>query len=95
VLIGLVLYSFSPTIYAYVTATLPLNLKTMGLSLVTMTGNIAGALSAPLAGFLIDTQGYNTALFCVSSAVIFTTVIIYIALAGVGEKDYGRIRQIE
>lgn len=86
VLIGLVLYSFSPTIYAYVTAMLPLHLKTTGLSLVTMTGNIVGALSAPLAGFLIDAHGYDTALFCVSSTAIFTTVIIYISLAGVGER---------
>jgi predicted MFS family arabinose efflux permease len=60
-----------------------------------MTGNIVGALSAPLAGLLIDTQGYDATLFCVSSVAIFTTVIIYIALEGVGERQSGRIRQIE
>lgn len=79
-LIGLVLYSYSPTIYAYVTAMLPIQTKTTGLSLVTMTGNIAGAFSAPFVGYLIDTQGYNIALIAVSSSVLFMTSIIYIIL---------------
>jgi len=79
-LIGLVLYSYSPTIYAYVTAMLPIQTKTTGLSLVTITGNIAGAFTAPFVGYLIDTQGYNIALIAVSSSVLFMTSIIYIIL---------------
>lgn len=79
-LIGLVLYSYSPTIYAHVTAILPFKLKTMGLGVVTMTGNIAGALSAPVIGFIIDAQGYNTAIIAVSSVVLLTTLFIYAAL---------------
>lgn len=79
-LIGLVLYSFSPTIYASVTATLPYHLKTIGLGVVTMTGNIVGAFSAPIVGFLIDTQGYNTAFLGVSSTALLATASVFLTM---------------
>lgn len=79
-LMGLALYSFSPTIYASVTSMLPLHLKSMGLGVVTMTGNLVGALSTSLVGFLIDTQGYNTALLTISGTMLLATALIYVAM---------------
>jgi MFS family permease len=79
-MMGLALYSFSPTIYASVTATLPFHLKSIGLGLVTMTGSIVGAFSTPLVGFLIDTQGYSLALTTISSTVLLATLLIYALL---------------
>jgi predicted MFS family arabinose efflux permease len=77
VVLGLALYSFSPTIYASVTSGLPTHLKSMGLGTVTMTGNIFGAFSASLIGYLIDTLGYQTALITISGTVITATALIY------------------
>jgi predicted MFS family arabinose efflux permease len=77
VVLGLALYSFSLTIYASVTSGLPTHLKSMGLGAVTMTGNIFGAFSASLIGYLIDTLGYQTALITISGTVIAATVLIY------------------
>jgi len=77
VALGLVLYSFSPTIYATVTSELPTQLKSMGLGAVTMTGNIFGAFSASLIGYLIDTLGYQTALTIISVVVMGATALIY------------------
>ncbi len=77
VALGLALYSFSPTIYASVTSGLPTHLKSMGLGAVTMTGNIFGAFSASLIGYLIDTLGYQTALTMISGTVIAATALIY------------------
>ena len=77
VVLGLALYSFSPTIYASVTSGLPTQLKSMGLGAVTMTGNIFGAFSASLIGYLIDTLGYQTALTVISGTTIAATALIY------------------
>lgn len=77
VALGLVLYSFSPTIYASVTSSLPTRLKSMGLGAVTMTGNIFGALSTSVIGYFIDTLGYQTTLTIVSVIVIMSTVLIF------------------
>jgi predicted MFS family arabinose efflux permease len=77
VVLGLVLYSFSPTIYASVTSGLPTQLKSMGLGAVTITGNLFGAFSASLIGYLIDTRGYQTALISISGTVIVATTLIY------------------
>jgi predicted MFS family arabinose efflux permease len=75
--LGLALYSFSPTIYSSVTSGLPTHLKSMGLGAVTMTGNIFGAFSSSLIGYLIDTLGYQTALTMISGVVIGATALIY------------------
>lgn len=79
-LIGLALYSFSPTIYASVTSMLPFHLRSIGLGVVTMTGNLVGALSTSIVGFLIDTQGYNTALLTISGTVLLATALIYMTM---------------
>jgi nitrate/nitrite transporter NarK len=78
--LGLVLYSFSPTIYASVTSGLPTELKSMGLGAVTMAGNIFGAFSASLIGYLIDTLGYQIALTMIASTVISATALIYVVM---------------
>ena len=79
-MIGLVLYSFSPTIYASVTSALPFHLKSMGLGVVTMTGNLVGAISTPIVGFLIDAYGYNAALLSISATTLIATAVIYLAM---------------
>jgi len=77
VALGLVLYSFSPTIYSSVTSSLPTRLKSIGLGAVTMTGNIFGALSMSVIGYLIDIKGYQATLTIVSVTVIMATVLIF------------------
>jgi len=79
-MMGLALYSFSPTIYASVTETLPFHLKSIGLGVVTMAGSLVGAFSTPLVGFLIDTQGYGITLLTLSSTVLLATFLIYVLL---------------
>ncbi|MCX6653831.1 MAG: MFS transporter, partial [Candidatus Bathyarchaeota archaeon] len=54
VLMGLVLYAFSPIVYSSVTSALPSRLKAAGLSAVTIVGNLVGAFSAAMVGSLID-----------------------------------------
>jgi len=75
--LGLSLYSFSPTIYASVTSSLPSRLKSIGLGAVTMAGNTVGALSTFIIGFLIDAYGYPTALTVISATTLVATVMIY------------------
>lgn len=75
--LGLALYSFSPTIYASVTSGLPRQLKSIGLGVVTMTGNIFGAFSTFLIGYLIDARGYQAALMTISGLVLVATALIF------------------
>lgn len=75
--LGLTLYSLSPTIYASVTLGLPTGLKSIGLGAVTMVGNIFGALSTSLIGYLIDARGYQTTLTIVSATVILSTAVVF------------------
>jgi len=76
-LIGLTIYSFSPTIYASITSGLPLELRPLGLGVVTMIGNLVGALSTTLVGLLIDLRGYNMALTTVAVTTLLVTAAIY------------------
>jgi predicted MFS family arabinose efflux permease len=80
VVLGLTLYSFSPTIYASVTSGLPTQLKSIGLGAVTMTGNIFGAFSTSLIGYLIDIFGYQVALMTISGLVIASTILIFFVI---------------
>ncbi len=81
VALGLVLYSFSPVIYASVTSGLPTRLKSIGLGAVTMTGNIVGAFSTSLIGYLIDAKGYQATLTIVSVTVIVATAFIFASMS--------------
>jgi len=92
-LIGLVLYSFSPTIYASVTAALPFHLRSVGLGVVTMTGSIVGALSTFAVGFLIDAEGYNAALLAVSATVLVATALIYTTMGKEPPHSRGTLRE--
>jgi len=75
-ILGLTLYSFSPIIYSSTTEHLPSKLKSMGLGVVTMFGNIIGALSTGIIGVLIDTQGYYYAFTAISLVTILSTFLI-------------------
>jgi sugar phosphate permease len=77
-MLGLMLYSFSPIIYSSTTSSLPSELKSMGLGVVTMFGNIVGAISTSLVGALIDSNGYVTTFIIVTFVTLVSGVIIQI-----------------
>jgi predicted MFS family arabinose efflux permease len=82
VLMGLVLYSFSPIVYSSVTSALPSRLKASGLSVVTIAGNLVGALSATMVGSLIDAWGYNQAFLVIAGLVFLVTVLVFATMRG-------------
>jgi len=59
---------------------LPFSLKTMGLGIVTTIGGLTGAVSAPIVGYVIDVQGYNTAFLSISLIVLITSAMIYMIM---------------
>jgi MFS family permease len=76
-LMGLGLYSFSPIIYSSVTSSLPSQLKSLGLGVVTTVGNTVGAFSTFLIGYMIDAFGYQISLQFVSGSVLLSTLFIF------------------
>ena len=80
IVMGLGMYVFSPVIYSTVTSTLPSGLKSVGLGVVTIFGNLVGAFSTSIVGALIDAGGYRTALLSMSGITIAATVVVYFAL---------------
>jgi predicted MFS family arabinose efflux permease len=80
VLMGLVLYAFSPIVYSSVTSALPSRLKASGLSAVTIVGNLVGALSSAMVGSLIDSRGYNSAFLIIAGTVFMVTFLIFTAM---------------
>jgi len=86
VALGLVLYAYSPVIYASVTSSLPQELKSMGLGAVTMVGNIVGALSTFIIGALIDFYGYRMALSTIGVTSILASFLIF-AVMGRGSEN--------
>jgi sugar phosphate permease len=76
--LGLVLYSFSPVIYSSTTSSLPSELKSIGLGMVTMFGNIIGAFSTSIVGALIDSSGYVTTFVIVTIVTLISGLIIQI-----------------
>jgi MFS family permease len=80
VLMGLVLYSFSPVIYSSVTRFLPGRLKPLGLGVVTMVGNTTGAFSTYLMGYAIDSVGYQVSLRLLSATVLLLTLVVLYAM---------------
>lgn len=75
--LGLTLYSFSPIIYASTTASLPSGLKAMGLGVVTIVGNLVGAVSTSVVGALIDARGYGFTFYALSVATVLTSALIF------------------
>jgi MFS family permease len=86
VALGLVLYAYSPVIYASVTSSLPQELKSIGLGAVTMVGNIVGAFSTFIIGVLIDGYGYRTALSTIAVLSILASVLIFVVM-GMGSQS--------
>ena len=76
-ILGLTLYSFSPIIYASTTGSLPSGLKAMGLGVVTMVGNLVGAVSTSVVGALIDVRGYGFTFYALSVVTVLTSVLIF------------------
>ena len=79
-LLGLTLYSFSPIIYSSTTSSLPSGLKATGLGLVTMFGNIIGAVSTSIVGALIDAYGFRYAFLVISLITILFSGLFFIVM---------------
>ena len=79
--LGLTLYSFSPIIYSSTTRSLPSGLKAMGLGFVTMVGNIVGAVSTSVVGFLIDTRGYGFTFTSISITTLISCGVIFVVMS--------------
>jgi len=88
VALGLVLYAYSPVIYASVTSSLPPGLKSLGLGAVTMVGNVVGALSTFIIGALIDGYGYRMALSAIGVLSVLAGALIF-AVMGMNRPDPG------
>jgi predicted MFS family arabinose efflux permease len=79
--LGLVLYSFSPIIYSSTTSSLPSSLKPVGLGVVTMFGNLVGALSTSVVGALIDSSGYGFAFTVVAAVTLVSSALIHLSIS--------------
>jgi len=79
-LLGLTLYSFSPIIYSSTTGSLPKGLKAVGLGLVTMFGNIVGAISTSIVGALIDSHGFEFTFFTLSVTTVLASSVIFMVM---------------
>ena len=79
--LGLVLYSFSPIIYSSTTSSLPSSLKPVGLGVVTMFGNLVGALSTSAVGVLIDSSGYGFAFTVVAAVTLASSALIHLSIS--------------
>ena len=79
--LGLVLYSFSPIIYSSTTSSLPSSLKPVGLGVVTMFGNLVGALSTSAVGALIDSSGYGFAFTVVATVTLASSALIHLSIS--------------
>ncbi|MCB2171306.1 MFS transporter [archaeon] len=75
--LGLTLYSFSPIIYSSTTSSLPSGLKAVGLGLVTMFGNIVGAVSTSVVGALIDARGYEFTFYAIAVTTLLASGLIF------------------
>jgi sugar phosphate permease len=76
-LLGLTLYSFSPIIYSSTTSSLPSGLKATGLGIVTMFGNIIGAVSTSIVGALIDAYGFKYTFLVISLITILSSGLFF------------------
>lgn len=80
ILLGLTLYCFSPIVYSSTTASLPSELKAVGLGAVTMFGNFVGAISTSVVGALIDSQGYSYSFVAIAVVTVFSSLLIQVTM---------------
>ncbi len=78
-ILGLTLYSYSPIIYSSTTGSLPSNLKPVGLGVVTMFGNLVGAISISAVGTLIDSSGYSLAFIVIAVVTLANSALIHLS----------------
>jgi sugar phosphate permease len=78
-ILGLTLYSYSPIIYSSTTGSLPSNLKPVGLGVVTMFGNLVGAISTSAVGTLIDSSGYSLAFIVIAVVTLANSALIHLS----------------
>jgi len=77
-ILGLTLYSYSPIIYSTTTGSLPSSLKPVGLGVVTMFGNLVGAVSTSVVGALIDSSGYSLAFTVIAAVALASSALIHL-----------------
>ena len=75
-ILGLTLYSYSPIIYSSTTGSLPSSLKPVGLGIVTMFGNLVGAVSTSVVGALIDVSGYSLAFLVIAAVTLASSALV-------------------
>ena len=82
-ILGLTLYSYSPIIYSSTTGSLPSSLKPVGLGVVTMFGNLVGAISTSAVGALIDSSGYSHAFIAIAVVTLASSTLIHLSFPNV------------
>lgn len=82
-ILGLTLYSYSPIIYSSTTGSLPSSLKPVGLGVVTMFGNLVGAISTSAVGALIDSSGYSHAFIVIAVVTLASSTLIHLSFPNV------------
>ena len=82
-ILGLTLYSYSPIIYSSTTGSLPSSLKPVGLGVVTMFGNLVGAISTSAVGALIDSSGYSHAFIAIAVVTLASSALIHLSFPNV------------
>lgn len=79
--LGLTLYSYSPIVYSSTTKSLPSGLKAMGLGVVTMFGNLVGAVSTSVVGALIDSMDYEFTFIVISLTALMSSGVIFAVMS--------------
>ncbi len=79
IILGLTLYSYSPIIYSTTTGSLPSSLKPVGLGVVTMFGNLVGAISTSVVGALIDSSGYSIAFIVIAALTLTSSALLHLS----------------
>ena len=79
IILGLTLYSYSPIIYSTTTGSLPSSLNPVGLGVVTMFGNLVGAISTSVVGALIDSSGYSIAFIVIAALTLTSSALLHLS----------------
>jgi len=73
--LGLVLFSFSPVIYAKVSELYDSSERGRALGTVSSVGNIVGAVSPAAVGFVADRMGFDTSFYTITVVILACAVI--------------------
>jgi sugar phosphate permease len=69
-LLGFVLFSFSPVVYARVSELYDTSERSSAIGAVSTIGNLVGAISPALVGFVADQAGFQTSFYLIAAVVL-------------------------